>query len=299
MEAKLGINEHHEAQILNFLRFSRYQRGQRLRAVEMCFEELKNSRLDETTYTIDEVTDMLDGLLAVVRGEVESELINTSHTNILCMRQMFQQAEKWHLKLAADISELENKELLESIAEFEEMNFRGTKRDTDLNSVLKNVKLVPLNETGGTALLHMKIEELEQENYKLMNENMKAKEKLMAIGGAAALKEVAAAAEKAGKPAEGDLEETRQKMEKLQMELEKSRKANVTAGDVENEMVSTKHELLRVREMLELAEKELEKKVYQTNPFKNLKKMLITKNDQLKQLRKRLSKYESVGGDED
>lgn len=34
-----------------------------------------------------------------------------------------------------------------------------------------------------------------------------------------------------------------------------SRKANVTAGDVENEMVSTKHELLRVREMLELAEK--------------------------------------------
>ena len=66
-------------------------------------------RLDETTYTIDEVTDMLDGLLAVVRGEVESELINTSHTNILCMRQMFQQAEKWHLKLAADISELENK----------------------------------------------------------------------------------------------------------------------------------------------------------------------------------------------
>ena len=66
-------------------------------------------RLDETTYTIDEVTDMLDGLLAVVRGEVESELINTSHTNILCMRQMFQEAEKWHLKLAADISELENR----------------------------------------------------------------------------------------------------------------------------------------------------------------------------------------------
>ncbi|CAG2203040.1 LZTFL1 [Mytilus edulis] len=82
----------------------------------MCFEELKTSRLDETTYTIDEVTDMLDGLLSVVRGEVE--------------------------------------DLLENIAEFEEENFRGTKRDTDLNSVLKNVKLVPLNETGGTSLLH-------------------------------------------------------------------------------------------------------------------------------------------------
>lgn len=298
-DKKLGINEHHQAQILNFLRFSRYQRGQRLRAVEMCFEELKSSRLDETTYTIDEVTDMLDGLLAVVRGEVESELINTSHTNILCMRQMFQQAEKWHLKLAADISELENKELLESIAEFEETNFRGTKRDTDLNSVLKNVKLVPLNETGGTALLHMKIEELEQENYKLMNENMKAKEKLVALGGQAAIKDLASAVKTVGKPSDEDLAETREKMAKLQLELEKSKKSSETAGEMESDLVSTKHELLRIREMLEMAEKELEKKVSQTNPFKNLKKMLVSKNDQLKQLRKRLSKYESVGDEDD
>ena len=52
---------------------------------------------------------MLDGLLTVVRSEVESELINTAHTNVLMMRQMFQQAEKWHLKLQADISELENR----------------------------------------------------------------------------------------------------------------------------------------------------------------------------------------------
>ena len=35
---------------------------------------------------------------------------------------------------------------------------------------------------------------------------------------------------------------------------------------------------------------ELEKKVSQTNPFKNLKQMLLKKNDQLKELRKRLSK---------
>jgi hypothetical protein len=31
--------------------------------------------------------------------------------------------------------------------------------------------------------LLQKIEELEQENYKLMNENMKAKEKLVSLGG--------------------------------------------------------------------------------------------------------------------
>ena len=69
-------------------------------------------RLVEDTFTIDEVTEMLDGLLEVVRGEVESELINTSHTNVLLLRQLFQQAEQWHLKLQADISELENRSLV-------------------------------------------------------------------------------------------------------------------------------------------------------------------------------------------
>ena len=67
------------------------------------------ARLTDDTFTVDEVTDMLDGLLSVVRSEVESELINTSHTNVLMTRQMSQQAEKWHLKLSADISELENR----------------------------------------------------------------------------------------------------------------------------------------------------------------------------------------------
>ena len=66
-------------------------------------------RLTDETFTIDEVTEILDGLLTIVRGEVESELINTAHTNVLMMRQMFQQAEKWHLKMSADISELENR----------------------------------------------------------------------------------------------------------------------------------------------------------------------------------------------
>ena len=66
-------------------------------------------RLNEDTFTIDEVKEMLDGLLSVVRGEVESELINTAHTNVLLLRQVFIQAEKWHLKLQADISELENR----------------------------------------------------------------------------------------------------------------------------------------------------------------------------------------------
>ncbi|KXJ10576.1 leucine zipper transcription factor-like protein 1 [Exaiptasia diaphana] len=105
----IGLNEHHQKNVVNYLRFARFNRSQRLRGIEGAFEDLKDSRLVEDTYTLDEITEMLTGLCAVVKGEVESELINTAHTNVLLLRQVFSQAEKWHLKLQADISELENR----------------------------------------------------------------------------------------------------------------------------------------------------------------------------------------------
>ena len=60
-------------------------------------------------YIVDEVSEVLNGLQAVVHSEVESELINTAYTNVLLLRQLFSQAEKWYLKLQTDISELENR----------------------------------------------------------------------------------------------------------------------------------------------------------------------------------------------
>eukprot|EP00105_Crassostrea_gigas_P001457 XP_011413646.1 PREDICTED: leucine zipper transcription factor-like protein 1 isoform X1 [Crassostrea gigas] len=295
--SKLGVNEHHQAQVVNYMRFSRYQRGQRLRAVEMCFEELKSSRLDETTYTIDEVTEMLDGLLSVVRGEVEGELDNTAYTNVLLLRQMFQQAEKWHLKLQADISELENRELIETIADFEEREFAGTTRDTDFNSVLRKMKLAPINESGGAALLHMKIEELEKENLKLSEQRIQLEKQVKSLGGSVAVSAAASSVAGGSNQNDGEVNDLRKKLASLESDLDSTstkRSSANSSNSMEKDLVSTKHELLKIKEMLEMAEKELEKKVSQTNPFKNLKQMLVKKNDQLKELRKRLSKYEKV-----
>lgn len=218
--SKLGVNEHHQAQVVNYMRFSRYQRGQRLRAVEMCFEELKSSRLDETTYTIDEVTEMLDGLLSVVRGEVEGELDNTAYTNVLLLRQMFQQAEKWHLKLQADISELENRELIETIADFEEREFAGTTRDTDFNSVLRKMKLAPINESGGAALLHMKIEELEKENLKLSEQRIQLEKQVKSLGGSVAVSAAASSVAGGSNQNDGEVNDLRKKLASLESDLD-------------------------------------------------------------------------------
>lgn len=70
-------------------------------------------RLVEDTFTVDEVSEMLDGLQVVVRGEVDTELLNMAHTNVLLLRQLFSQAEKYYLRLQSDISELENRSVIQ------------------------------------------------------------------------------------------------------------------------------------------------------------------------------------------
>ena len=40
----IGLNEHHQQNVVNYLRFARYGRAQRLRGVDASFEELKDSR---------------------------------------------------------------------------------------------------------------------------------------------------------------------------------------------------------------------------------------------------------------
>ena len=49
---------------------------------------------------------------------------------------------------------------------------------------------------------------------------------------------------------------------------------------------------LEVQHQLNMAEKELEKKFSETGAYKNLKKMLASKNESIKEMRKKLIKYE-------
>ena len=78
----------------------------------------------------------------VVRADVESEFLDSNHTNCLLLRQLFKQAEKWHLKLNVDTSELENKSLLDEVAKLED-----SASSTSLRNESK-AKLIPLEESG-------------------------------------------------------------------------------------------------------------------------------------------------------
>lgn len=298
----IGLNQHHQQIVVNYLRFARYSRGQRLRGVEASFEELKDSRLVEDTYTLDEVTDMLDGLCAVVRGEVESELINAAHTNVLLLRQVFSQAEKWHLKLQADISELENRELINEIAKFEEREFSSgpSTSQSKLSKLSQAPKLEPLNEGGGAALLQVEINRLNEENSKLKDRLKTLEGKATSVMGERSRLQADLESTQAALKAKGnvksfgkevaDLEE-QMAAAKLDLKLSKER-GSTQAASLHDELTNSKHEILKLQHDLEEAEKDLTKKFNETTQYKNMKQMLTSKNEQIKDLRARLRKYE-------
>ncbi|KXJ06774.1 leucine zipper transcription factor-like protein 1 [Exaiptasia diaphana] len=297
----IGLNEHHQKNVVNYLRFARFNRSQRLRGIEGAFEDLKDSRLVEDTYTLDEITEMLTGLCAVVKGEVESELINTAHTNVLLLRQVFSQAEKWHLKLQADISELENRELIEEIAKFEEREFSPAAQtsQTKMSKLSQASKLEPLNEGGAVPLLQMEINRLNDDNTKLRNRIKDLETKATGVlGEQRKLKDnleqtQAELKAKSNQNVASDLSDLEGKMAKVKMDLKKSKESeSQIAASFDEEIANAKHEILRLQAELEDTQQELTKKFNETSQYKNMKQMLTTKNEQIKDLRSRLRKYE-------
>ncbi|XP_010898060.1 leucine zipper transcription factor-like protein 1 isoform X1 [Esox lucius] len=295
--AEFGFNEHHQNEAINYMRFARSKRVIRLKTIDSCFEDLKESRLVEETFTVDEVRDMLDGLQLVVRGEVETELINTAHTNVLLLRQLFSQAEKFYLRLQTDISELENRELLEQVAEFEKTELKNQNKT---NQEISKPKLAPLNEGGVSELLNKEISRLQEENDKLkgrlrtletqamgaLDEKTRAERALKDLQKIRGEEQMAARSQEIT-----SLEDT---VAALHEDYQKSLSVNAASQkELQDSLVSAKHDLLRVQEQLALAEKELEKKFQQTAAYRNMKEILTKKNEQIKDIRKRLSKYES------
>ncbi|KAG5268638.1 hypothetical protein AALO_G00214770 [Alosa alosa] len=289
-----GFNEHHQNEVVNYMRFARAKRTLRLKTIDSCFQDLKDSRLVEDTFTVDEVTEMLDGLQMVVRGEVDTELLNMAHTNVLLLRQLFSQAEKFYLRLQSDISELENRDLLEQVAEFEKADFKSGSKE------INRPKLAPLNEGGVSELLNKEIGRLQEENDKL-----KARLRTLESQATSALDE-RSKAERALKDlqvTQGEQQYTVQSQEissledtvaSLQAEFQKSLSAKeASQRDLQENLVSAKHDLLRVQDQLALAEKDLDRKFQETAAYRNMKEILSKKNDQIKDLRRRLQKYES------
>ncbi|PSN46103.1 Leucine zipper transcription factor-like protein 1 [Blattella germanica] len=286
--------------IMNYMKFARYQRNQNLKAIEYAFKDVLDSRLLEDTYTSEEVQELLTGLSQVVRGDIETELISSSHMTILLLKQLFEQAEKWHLRLQADLSELENREQLEVIKALETNEFY-VKPEKNPPTPTK-IKLEPVSD-GSARLLNLEIERLNEENEKL-NASLKESESKITLylqeisklklDLGEAQSEVVELREQTVKPPEtSQLDEMETQLSEVRNLLATNLELSVSnQQQLETELSTTREKVAEVQAQLSLAEQELERKFSQTAAYANMKKILNKKNDQIKELRKKLQQYE-------
>uniref|UniRef100_A0A0P4WAX0 Leucine zipper transcription factor-like protein 1 n=2 Tax=Scylla TaxID=6760 RepID=A0A0P4WAX0_SCYOL len=246
--------------------------------------------------------ELLDCLGDVVKAEVEGELLHACHTNSLLLTKLFKQAQKWHLTLSADTSDLENQELLEEIKNFEEKEGQHG-RAGSIPSPKKRT-LAPITEAEGPlALLQAEIQRLMRENADLSHRVQEAEKKVSEVAKGkteASLNLVVAKDELnrirqslANRPTSEDVTELCNEVERMRMQLSNEIEAHeATQDQLAHDLSSSKQNLQQVKAQLQLAEKELEKKFSQTGAFQNMKKMLNKKNEQIKAMRKKLSAYE-------
>lgn len=319
-----GLNEHHDALVLNYLRFTRFQRSQCVKSIVSSFEDAKDTRLLESTYTIDEIEDVWNDLQSIVSGDVESELIAFSHTNVLLLKQIFEQAQKWHLNLDADLAELENRELLDQVKRWEETQLAKSDGSHQhppsfLSAPRKSSsKLAPLGdggqEGGPVQLLRNEIGSLTDENTKLrkrikdleikttslLSEKQKNAALTVSVGQVKKSDESDRMRADFEKMKATEVEELTEAFKAVKTQMATELEANVDIKEkLETDLTTTKHSLLDIKHQLNMAEKELEKKFSQTGAYKNLKKMLAQKNQQIKDLRAELKSKKEEDGEED
>lgn len=287
---ELDLSETHKELMRDFLKFCRYKRTQCLKDVEGAFSDVVESRLFEETFTSDEVKEILDGLCSVLKADVGSDLMHSSHTSALLLRQLFQQAERYHLKMKANLSELESRDLLDKIADFERKELSVSSMN-----IQRHRQLDPIDTSGPEKLLHMEIERLKDENSKLQSRVHSVEDKaISALSAKEHLQESMQAQQSYIAPAaDPEVPKLQLKISEMQLELNEAKsKVQKSQSTLQLELEETSHNLLKVTAELEQKERELQKKFSETTQYINMRKMMESKTATIQTLRAKLKDLE-------
>ncbi|XP_026685933.1 leucine zipper transcription factor-like protein 1 [Diaphorina citri] len=171
-------------------------------------------------------------------------------------------------------------------------------------TALKPNKLQPLEQISVekiSAVLKTEIEKLKTTNEQLGTQNEELREETEKLKGQRQLLNALMDTKDA------ELKDLKEKLEKSNRETNESKGRAEDKQEVETvlndfeqvlseqlseELDKMKQDIRQAQATLTLAQEELERKFNQTTTYMNMKKMIKKKNDQIKQLRQRLTKYE-------
>jgi hypothetical protein len=89
---KITVKMQNEKMTKDYLYFIRKQRHTCISDLKLSFEEMYEKKVNQTTYTSEDVKSILDELQTIVQITVQNELSLHSHMNVLLLQQLLKQA---------------------------------------------------------------------------------------------------------------------------------------------------------------------------------------------------------------
>ncbi|XP_060854068.1 leucine zipper transcription factor-like protein 1 [Rhopalosiphum padi] len=283
MEGNISVNEHHRNVIENYIEFMGHQKKQSIILIKKAFEEVFKTNLLDETYTKEEVKNILNRLETTMTNEIKCELSAYTNTNLLMMYQFFQQAEKWHLRLNVDISEIQNKELLQEMEKIE-TNYNIMNRTLEKKKLLGSSDHYITNDF--VEVLHKRLNQLETHNSKLEADLKDLEENCNKLNNEKeALKLLIKQEDKQEDLQKSLVEIEVQTQNIFDDNINNHDECKITVNQLENELAVAQSQLT-------LTNLELDRKFNDTAAYINMKNIITKKNEQVRELRDRLLIYE-------
>ncbi|XP_015366000.1 PREDICTED: leucine zipper transcription factor-like protein 1 isoform X2 [Diuraphis noxia] len=266
-----------------------HQKKQSIILIKKAFEEVFKTNLLDETYTKEEVKNILNSLERTITNEIKGELSAYTNTNLLMMYQFFQQAEKWHLRLNVDISEMQNKELLQAMEKIEISN-------NIMNRTLEKKKLLNTSDyiTNDFAeVLQKRLNQLESHNSKLEADLKTLEDNCNKLKN-----------EKEALKLRIEIEDKQEDPQKNLVEIEVQTQNTFDDNSINHDECKTtanqlRNELMIAQSQLTLTNLELDRKFNDTAAYINMKNIITKKNEQVRELRDRLLIYEKEDDNQD
>lgn len=259
------LSPEHEEQIHNYLRFMRTKREIALSTLESEIRDIKNDRLLDQMYSIDDVEGIVDDVGRLAKSSARTEIGSLMGMTALLMKQLMEVAEQRGATLEMNTSVVEDRGILEEI---ERLRTDGPPHHRRKSSE----KLVSIKD----------------EHARLIDEKEKAEEgQRIAQERCARLQADASAA----------LRENSSLREELSLLRNQARSGEEKGAESGSRVQELSRELASLQSRLDEESEQSQKKLSESRQFMQLKKMLSSKTEQVQELRRRLRRYEPAEGD--
>ncbi|GMI08649.1 hypothetical protein TrVE_jg11352 [Triparma verrucosa] len=294
----LNISEDHQEQVIKFIKFFRSKRDLGLEQIQCDFDDTKNDQLVEDMYTQDEVHSAFDSMSNVVKHTARTELSSVINMTVLLLAQLFESADDQGAILEMDTSSIEDQRLLEEVEKMRLDKTVSKGKGVRLKDTLEQTKKELMQCESDRDLAQGKLKLTSKKLKKAEKELTKLRAKLEAGAGAGAGDP--SSVRVGGEEAKGGEEEETKEGEgsSAVSNSTSSFEAPPTWGgggggegkeeEADYTALSNKQLISRVKQL----EEDMEKRLMESKPFQQLKKMMTQKNRQLAAVRERLEHYE-------